>query len=192
MQEKSLQEVAHLNKAAEVVFNDFSKRVRFRDETNLKRYHRLLEEQYGAVNPDELMATFKALEKLGLGSIVVGRRKKPTRFVWHYNLKDVAAAARGEINADQINPLFNKSGKRIPRVPTAQPGKAEPDQTPAPKPVGQEKIDQVFENLSSQFDTEVIISKPGSGQIRKFKISPEKERLLMDLLNVFENGRGSK
>jgi hypothetical protein len=182
-QEKTLQEVAHMSRAAETIFSDFANRERFRDETNLNRLPKLLN-----LDPDETMEVFKALQELGMGSIVIGRRKNPTRFVWHYNLKDVANAAAGGISVDQINPLFNQTGKRIKRPATAQ-AEAKPRSEPTKPVASPEQVSKVFESVETQFDTEIIISRPGSGRIQKFKISPDKERLLLELLNAFTNGK---
>ena len=48
------------------------------------------------VNRDDVIAWFKLLEQAGVGSYIVGRRGKPTRFEWTTPAVDVGRAARGE------------------------------------------------------------------------------------------------
>ena len=45
---------------------------------------------------------FRRLEKLGFGQFRVGRRKKPTRFIWGTALTEVAAAAIGQTPREAI------------------------------------------------------------------------------------------
>lgn len=151
----TLQEVAQMSEVAKTIFDDLSKRSRFRDETNLVRYPSLLN-----LDQNETMAVFRELERLGVGSIVIGRRGKPTRFVWKYNLKDVANAAYGKIPESDMNPLFSQTGRRFKRVQTAS---AEIAQAPGP--------DHIKVTINGD----------------EFKVSSDKHELLLQLIKAVAN-----
>lgn len=89
---EKLSVIAAQNETAKNVFEVFRARERFRKETNLSRLQRTLLEEGKKVVDDEFIGLFQKLQDLGIGTLVVGRGK-PTRFKWHYNLRDVAKAA---------------------------------------------------------------------------------------------------
>src|SRR6185312_119444 len=82
--------IAKENETAKNVFEVFGARERFRRETNLQRLQRSLLENGKKVVDDEFVELFKKLQSAGIGTLVIGRGNKATRFKWHYNLKDVA------------------------------------------------------------------------------------------------------
>lgn len=88
-----LSTVATQNDTAKNVFKVLSERERFRSETNLSRLRRSLLDEGKKVVADDYLGVFKSLQDLGIGTIVIGRGNKPTRFKWHYNLREVAKAA---------------------------------------------------------------------------------------------------
>lgn len=92
----TLTEIAKETETAKNVFALFQARERFRRETNLGRLHRTLIEDGKKVVDEELVILFKKLEALGIGTLVIGRGNRFSRFKWHYNLKDVAKAAKAD------------------------------------------------------------------------------------------------
>jgi hypothetical protein len=91
-----IKEAAHKNQTAEAVFTALALRDRMRHTTDLNRFKTQLVKESGNIVEQDYLATFKELEKLGMGSIVYGRKKKPSKFKWHYNLKDIGHAAMGD------------------------------------------------------------------------------------------------
>lgn len=75
------------------IFDDCSKRKRMRWETDLGRYAVKLAKKGVKVVQEPYMQTWKDLEDFGVGVIVHGRNGNPTRFRWHYSLKDIGEAA---------------------------------------------------------------------------------------------------
>lgn len=97
-----LNQISKANKTAEAIFGIFSERIRFRRVTNLQKLHNDLVNQNKPVDDDDMVQTFKSLEDAGLGALVIGRNGNPSRFVWDYNLKEVAKAAlEGKPSVDQ-------------------------------------------------------------------------------------------
>lgn len=104
-----LNQLKTLNDAAIATFKELSARQRYRKDTNLRRFRKALSEKHGNIDLHQLEEVFKHMEELGLGSLVIGRDDKPTRFVWKYNLKDVAkAAATGQMPAKMLSGAKSK------------------------------------------------------------------------------------
>lgn len=89
-----LNQVAESSHTARNVFEDLSKRERFRRETNLINYERKLLNSGKKIIHGEYLQVWKMLQDLGVGSLIIGRNKTPTRFIWNYNLKDVAKSVK--------------------------------------------------------------------------------------------------
>lgn len=125
----SLQTVSKMNDAAQAAFKTFAKRERYRANTPVQRFHQELQSTYGEVKLEELMDMFKALEKQGVGSLVISRKPYQTRFKWGYSLRDVARVAAGDIGLDEAQRVIQKTrnvGKRPqierPEKPQVMPG----------------------------------------------------------------------
>lgn len=118
LNQEELKNVAALNNTSKVVFDTLSKRVRFRRQTNLTNFHNDLMNKGEKIVESEFMDAFKALQILGVGSLIFGRNGKPNRFKWNYNLKDVAKVAlnqdEAEIN-EMPTPAPIKRGRGRPR-----------------------------------------------------------------------------
>lgn len=100
---KEIQMVANSNETSKGIFKNLSMRKRFRMETDLRMFRYQLLNTETKFSDMHFLETFKKLEKLGVGSIVIGRAGKPTRFRWNYNLKLVAAAAQGDSSTVKAN-----------------------------------------------------------------------------------------
>lgn len=84
------------SQVAKVMFEEFSSRQRYRDNTNVHHLHNTLRTKGVKLSEDDIITAFKQLTEMGIGKIIFGRGKNPTRFLWNYNLKDVAKAAQGK------------------------------------------------------------------------------------------------
>lgn len=160
MENTNLSKVANLNDAAVATFDVFAKRQRFRSNTNLSRFHRELEDKYGTINEDELLQTFKGLEQAGMGSLIVGRKKTKTRFIWNYSLRDVAKLAKGEVTADDLHKIPRAKPARIIR------------RSAAPQPVTAAPVPAPIEQASPVLE---VILLDGQGNAEKFVIPANRQ-----------------
>ncbi len=167
--ENNLAKVATLNDAAVAAFETFSGRQRFRSNTNLRRFHRELEDKYGKIDEKQLIETFKSLQDAGMGSLIVGRNKSKTRFAWNYSLRDVAKLAKGEVNPDEVVKITKPVRRYIRPTPIQQP------QTPAPI-------------AQSDNETEVMVVN-GDGKLHKYAVAPEKMGAFKALLESLAQTR---
>lgn len=90
----SVKSIANSSEAAKAIFDELGSRKRYRKYTNLDQFKHLLMSKGLKVVDTEYWKTLKDMEKAGLGTIIIGRRGNPDRFIWNYNLKSVAQAAK--------------------------------------------------------------------------------------------------
>lgn len=107
--------IAESSDTSKAIFDVLKDRKRFRRYTNLSQFNQVLLNKGYKVVEDEYFDTFKALEKAGAGSLIIGRKGNPNRFIWDYNLKDVAKAASGEEVKAQV---IKRGPGRPPKVTT--------------------------------------------------------------------------
>lgn len=111
---KTIQEVAKETPTSKAIFDSWIQRQRFSQKTNLDKFKGNLLNQGEKIVDEEFQKTFKCLEDLGIGSIIHGRGKNPTRFIWNYNLKDVAQMSMGTLSGEKVIalPVNKKKTKR--------------------------------------------------------------------------------
>lgn len=115
-----VQEVFRKNETSEAIAKELSTRVRFRPRTNLNKvYNDLIRHGQRVVQP-EYLQTFQELEDIGVGSLTIGRGGRPNRFLWNYNLKEVAKAALGQL--PEVKELEEISPKRKRKALTSRRG----------------------------------------------------------------------
>lgn len=95
--------------AAKTIFKVFGKRQRFRRHTNLDLFFKVIQQEDPTINEREFLSVFKGLQDQGAGSLVIGRKDNPTRFVWNYNLKEVANVAKRGRGLQGLDPLPKRS-----------------------------------------------------------------------------------
>lgn len=163
--EKDIIKVSKLNDASIALFESFKNRKRFRRRTNVNLLHQELVAKFGKIEESQLIETFKMLQDMEFGSLVVGRRNNPTRFIWNYSLKDLAKAAKGELKMDEINaiPPLDSRYKRKPSKP--------------------EPTKEVEVPVTPTFsDKKIIVIRDNS--VIELNLSPEKDKLLSELLKI--------
>lgn len=79
----------------------FEKRQRGRQEINIVRLKRKLQQQGVSIKDGSLAAEFRALQDLGLGR-VVSHKDQPSKFLFSYNLRSIATAANGRSNVVKL------------------------------------------------------------------------------------------
>lgn len=161
---QELAKLAKKNSAAVAVFKEMAERKRFRREYSLKLLYKELGDK---IDEGEFFQVFKDLEKAGLGSIVQGRAGNPDRFVWAYNLLDVARCAKGEIDLEQINKLPKMAPPR--RVSRGAPPQAPTQSEPT--------------SLAGTA-LEVIIINPNGTDVQRIRINPDREKMFRDFLKI--------
>ncbi len=103
-----LKEVSQSSDVAKNVFSMLGQRERFRRRSDLRGMFYELAGKVKNVNYDDFLTVFENLQEAGVGRIVVGRKNNPDRFLWNYNLKDVAKA----LPVDKLSPLPKEIRKR--------------------------------------------------------------------------------
>ena len=110
LNEQEIMELAKSSKTAENIVSALKDRKRFRKETNLSKFHQILMNKGASIVEDEYMDSWKGLEKLELGRLIIGRKGKHNRFKWFYDLKGFAKVASG--GTAEIQPLGKKTGPK--------------------------------------------------------------------------------
>lgn len=130
---ENIKSIATETNTSKTIFDALERRQRYRRQTNLSKFESQLLNNGEKIVNDEYLNTFKKLETAGVGSLIIGRRGKPNRFVWNYSLKDVAKAAKEEVNLSSLPKMQMGSRKRLSR---GRPPKV----TPTPKRASPEGI----------------------------------------------------
>lgn len=86
----TIQQIANETETSKAIFNALAERQRLRKTINMNGLQYDLMHEGKKVNDGEFRETFKKLEGLGVGSIVIDRKKKTVKFVWDYSLKQIA------------------------------------------------------------------------------------------------------
>lgn len=121
LNQEQIMSLAKSTKTAENIVSALKDRKRFRKETNLSKFHQILMNNGASIVENEYMDFWKGLEKLNLGSLIIGRKGKPNRFKWFYNLKGFAKVASGE--TAEIQPLGKKTVSLTEKRPVGRPRK---------------------------------------------------------------------
>ena len=99
----TIRAIATDSKEAKTIFNSLAERKRTRKVTDLRQLQYKLLDEGAKLTREDVMRTFQALEAAGVGSIIIGRKGKPTRFKWNYSVKRVAKAGLPPTTKKQIN-----------------------------------------------------------------------------------------
>jgi hypothetical protein len=91
--------------AAKLAFDDFAARRRNQKETKVDRLHAVLAGKEGSrVSYGDVRNFLQELAKLNCGEYRIGRRGKPSRFVWRVGLASLGqAAASTRANVEELN-----------------------------------------------------------------------------------------
>lgn len=157
-----LSQIANINDAAVATFETLAQRRRFRSRTNLMRFQRELEQKFGKpIDEKELLKTFQALDLAGIGSLIIGRNKMTTSFIWNYSLRDVSKAAQGKLDTVHMKRL-------APQRLVAQPKTR--------------VIRRPHVEFKPQVEEVIVIQ---NGMARKINVPKEKADVFNQMLDVF-------
>lgn len=133
MEQSSIKSVMNENATSKAVLEVLSARKRYRKHTLLPYFKSILEGRGYKIVEDDLIATFEKLEKAGAGTLVYDRRtKKPKKFLWTYDLKDVAKMGTGQKIDDAVRIIkdAHANAKTVPSSKGIILRKAEANKTP--------------------------------------------------------------
>lgn len=112
--------VFNANPTAKEVGKALGRRERDRSVTNLNwfKYDLLSGPGQPSIAMNDFITVFSELEKLGVGSLIRGRKQKngtvtPPRFNWNYSIKDIARAAAGQIDKTEVKKVEAPKAKTI-------------------------------------------------------------------------------
>lgn len=123
---EEIKHIAESTLTSQTVFGVLAKRERYRKETNLTKLHNQLMNQGFSIVEEDYINTFRSLEEKGAGVLIFGRKGKPNRFKWNYNLKGVAKMAKGEetdIQSIKKGPGRPQGSTNIMKRPVGRPRK---------------------------------------------------------------------
>lgn len=92
-----------MNQVEQSVFKMLANRQRLSKKTDIPQFTKYLKHVEPNASEKDVLEVFKKLQEEGYGSVIIGRGDKPTRFIWDYNLKDVAQKVLG--NEVEVMPL---------------------------------------------------------------------------------------
>lgn len=95
-----------------VVLNALGNRQRMRTQTDLNQFFKGILREHSGLDEKEFLAVFRKLQEQGAGALIIGRKNNPNRFIWNYNLKEVAQAAKQGSGMRELIPLPKKSRGR--------------------------------------------------------------------------------
>lgn len=108
----TIEQIANSSEISKQVFKALSDKQRARRATDLTNLYREMSRKDKTLQEKEMIQVFKKLEDAGIGSLVIGRRSNHNRFVWSYNLKHVALAAKGKIKQEAMESVETTGKKK--------------------------------------------------------------------------------
>jgi hypothetical protein len=102
-----------MDQVSGLIYKVLGSRQRIRQQTDLTQLYRQIKKLDKTVDEKSFLATFRKLELDGAGSLVIGRRGNPNRFVWKYNLKDVATRLNKNKSIDDLKPLEETNSRLV-------------------------------------------------------------------------------
>lgn len=116
MEQTGIKTVMNENATSKAVFQVLSSRKRYRKHTTLLYFKALLERKGYEIVDNDLISTFQKLEKEGAGKVVYHRNtKEPLKFIWSYDLKDVAKLAKGQKTIDEVVRIIKEAHQIKPK-----------------------------------------------------------------------------
>lgn len=89
-----------------------SARQRMRRVTDLNNFYRFITKKHPDIKDTDFLNVFKKLDNEGAGSLIIGRKNNPNRFIWNYNLKEVAESLKKGKDISSLKLLTKKSKQR--------------------------------------------------------------------------------
>jgi hypothetical protein len=110
---KVLKSIAHENQNSEVIFKYLRERQRTRPVMDLRQVlYKICNETGDLLKMEDVMHTFRRLQDIGVGSIIIGRGSRPNRFKWNYSIQQISKLAGEDRRAKK-----SKSQIETPIIP---------------------------------------------------------------------------
>jgi hypothetical protein len=116
----SIRSIAKDSEESQTIFNSLAKRKRTRRITDLRQLQYKLSNEGEKITREGVMRTFQALQDAGVGSVIIGRKGKPTRFKWDYSVKRVAQAGIKVVKVKKtkeepafVAPVISKKSRKM-------------------------------------------------------------------------------
>ena len=113
----NLETVANQNEVSKQVFRALAGKERAIRVTSVTNLYRTIHKAKPSIDEQEILQVFKDLEKANMGKLIIGRRNNHNRFVWNYNLKDVAQLATGKTKVNELKPAPKAKKARRYKTP---------------------------------------------------------------------------
>lgn len=116
--ETGLKRMYRGNSTARILFDYLASRSRDRESSNFNRVLAVLSKQGIPPTRAGMREVFRQLEKLGVGEFKVGRRGRPTRFIWTTPLTEVGQTAQIpakpiKVKATRRRPIAKRQRSKI-------------------------------------------------------------------------------
>ncbi len=166
---------------SDLVLGILSERQRHRQRTDLKNLYRQSKKSDPNIDEDKFMDVFRSLAAAGAGSLIVGRRGNPNRFIWKYNLKDIAEAAQTSgVKPSTFQSLADKPKEEVKAV--AEPRKIKRSKRVIKAVQMKPKAEVMVKTRKPR--KQALAAKPGTFlQIDLSTMSPEDVKALVDLVS---------
>lgn len=112
---ETVSQIAQSTPVAKEVFTALSERQRPRQRTDLNRLYIQVTEKNPNMSERDFLDVFKRLQTANVGTLIIGRKNNPNRFAWNYNLKQLASAALGDGDMEQVEQYERKSKRGRPK-----------------------------------------------------------------------------
>lgn len=172
-----LKQVAEASPVSKIVFDMFSARERFRRRSDLRRMHSNLVLEGKQISYDDFLTVFENLQDAGVGRIVVGRKNNPDRFLWNYNIKEVAQRAKQGVSVEALEPLPVAIRKRTRKVKRQSKVIAKPTESHSVSVKQMDNYTQAKKNLTDTLNINITLSP---------QTRPEDVTALLGLLNEMQ------
>lgn len=148
LDKSKVKQIAEASRTATVSMLALGMRERAHVFTNISSFKGQLQSMGEKVNDRDYMDFWRGLENAGVGSIILGRRGKQTRFEWHYSLRQIAQIA--------IDGKTANAQKLVPILPKRQPAQVLKAIAQAPKPEPKKKKEEIEVCILPTADRETL------------------------------------
>lgn len=194
-----IRSIAQDSEGSQTIFDSLAERKRTRKITDLRQLQYKLLDEGAKLTKEDVMRTFQALEDAGVGSIIIGRKGKPTRFKWNYSIKRVAKAGVNRLikKKAKVNPEPSKTVPSSRRMTTSE--FAEKVKGLVPIKIFNDSIQAVISttvkiraNFTSKIELPLDLKKEDIDELSKklyslVQIEPEKKESGLKTENISKN-----
>lgn len=113
----TIEQVANSSEVSKAIFKALADKQRARRKTDLTNLFKTVRKEHAEISEKDFLLIFKQLQEAKVGSLVIGRKNNHNRFVWSYNLKDVANRGLNKTSTEKPTQLPAPEKKKRGRKP---------------------------------------------------------------------------